>query len=192
MTSLGTEFWTKSYIESKTGWDIGFPSPPLIEYCKQIPRETRILIPGGGNAHEWLALRDLGFENTHVLDLSPYPITQLKERFPDDEKLFMVGDFFSHEEHYDLVLEQTFFCALDPSLRTDYIQKMKEVISDGGALAGVLFRTEFERVGPPFGGNEDEYRSLFSEEFYLETMEPCRNSIPERMGNELFFIARPH
>ena len=39
---------------------------------------------------------------------------------------------------------------------------------------------------PPFGGNEGEYRALFADYFHIDVMEEANNSIPPRMGNELF------
>ena len=39
---------------------------------------------------------------------------------------------------------------------------------------------------PPFGGNIDEYRQLFSPYFRLKHISPCYNSYPARQGTELF------
>ena len=88
------------------------------------------------------------------------------------------------------MIEQTFFCALDPKLRLDYIQKCKKLLHHNGKLVGVLFGVEFPIQGPPFGGTKDEYESDFSKYFEIEVLEPCYNSIKPRSGNELFIIAR--
>ena len=87
---------------------------------------------------------------------------------------------------YDLVLEQTFFCALDPSRRGEYVRHMHSLIRPGGHLAGVLFNRSFDREGPPFGGSEAEYRELFAPYFDFKTLQPCYNSHPARQGAELF------
>ena len=95
-------------------------------------------------------------------------------------------NFFDHINSYDLILEQTFFCALDPNLREEYSRKMLELLNPGGILAGVLFDRTFDSKGPPFGGNKEKYLSYFTEKFQIKTFEPCYNSIPERACTELF------
>jgi len=86
-------------------------------------------------------------------------------------------------------VEQTFFCALDPSLRKDYVAKMVELLKPGGKLVGLLFDRQFEEAGPPFGGSKAEYEELFSGKLQISTLAPCYNSIGPRAGTELFLIA---
>lgn len=98
-------------------------------------------------------------------------------------------DFFAHQGKYDLIVEQTFFCALDPTLRPVYVQHMEELLKENGKLVGLLFDREFEG-GPPFGGTQSEYRSLLGARLDLPLMEPCYNSAAPRKGTEVFFIAK--
>ena len=93
-------------------------------------------------------------------------------------------------DQFDLILEQTFFCALDPSKRKDYVKKTSQLLQDSGKLAGVLFGIKFPFQGPPFGGSLEEYLTYFSSYFKLIKLEPCINSIDARFGNELFIIAQ--
>ena len=65
---------------------------------------------------------------------------------------------------------------------------MQELLNPGGKLVGLLFNRAFE-VGPPFGGNEKEYRDLLEEKFTIKTMASAYNSIEPRKATELFFIA---
>ena len=97
------------------------------------------------------------------------------------------GDFFELDKQFDLVLEQTFFCAIDPALRKKYVSKMHEIIKPGGKLVGVMFNRSFEG-GPPFGGEANEYRELFEPYFKVKVMEPCYNSISPRKGAEVFVV----
>ena len=103
--------------------------------------------------------------------------------FPS-ENLF-VTDFFQHGGKYDLILEQTLYCAIDPSLRTKYAQKVNELLKTGGKLVGLLFDRNFES-GPPFGGSKAKYMECFSPYFSHLKMEACYNSIEPRKGTELF------
>lgn len=185
---LSDQYWSDRYISGQTGWDTGGPTTPLKEYIDQLTnKDISILIPGCGNAHEAAYLADKGFTNITLIDISAILVKQLKEKFAGANIKIVHGDFFHHTNQYDLILEQTFFCALDPAQRKDYVEKMYTLLKPGGKLAGVLFNKNFEG-GPPFGGNADEYRKLFSPLFYIKTMEACYNSIKPRGGTELFII----
>ncbi len=191
ITKFGAEYWNSRYNKSETGWDIGSVSEPLKAYIDQLPdKDISILIPGCGNAYEAAYLLQHGFTNVTLIDISAVLVKAIKEKFAAsiDKQLHVIeGDFFKLDKQFDLVLEQTFFCALDPSLREAYVSKMADIVKPGGKLAGVLFNRDFEG-GPPFGGNKDEYLALFSDKFIVKTMETCYNSIEPRRGNELFVL----
>lgn len=181
------DFWNERYESQNTGWDIGTISTPLKDYFDQLEdRSMSILIPGAGNAYEAEYLVGLGFENVSIVDFALNPLSDFKQRNPSfpDERL-LLKDFFELEGEYDLIIEQTFFCALDPSLRTKYAKKMSELLSQNGKLVGVLFNRHFDE-GPPFGGNKEEYLTYFEDEFIVRKMEDCYNSILPRQGSELF------
>jgi methyl halide transferase len=191
MVNLDENFWTSRYREGNIGWDLGSPSPPLYQYLCQIEnKDLSILIPGGGNAYEVAAAYDLGLRNVHLLDISSVPI----DGFLKDHPFFPKSqvhheDFFLHDGAYDLILEQTFFCALNPELRKKYAAKMFDLLKPGGKLVGVLFDREFAG-GPPFGGSREEYIGYFKDFFEFEKFEACTNSVGPRDGSELFMILR--
>ena len=185
---LDDNYWSGRYINHTDAWDIGSVSTPLKEYFDQLTdKNISILIPGCGNSYEAEYLLQNGFTNVTLIDISSVLCKSLEEKFSNHTLHLNVicGDFFAHTGKYDLIVEQTFFCALDPSLRKKYAEKMYELLKPSGKLIGVLFNREFEG-GPPFGGNENEYRELFSSEFIIEKIEPCYNSIGPRKGTELF------
>lgn len=189
---LSASYWDERYNQQQTGWDIGYASTPIKEYIDQLAdKAIRILIPGAGNAYEARYLFDKGFTDITVLDISSVVInrlqTQLSKQYPTIK--LVTGNFFDHSGAYDLILEQTFFCALDPALRQQYVAKMHSLLSGNGKLAGLLFNRDFEN-SPPFGGNTGEYRQLFSSVFRMIRLEPCYNSIPERAGSELFLMVQ--
>mgnify|MGYP003111244822 FL=1 len=185
-------FWNHKYLSGETGWDIGQVSTPIKEYIDQLSdKNLKILIPGGGNSYEAEYLFENGFNNVFVVDISSIPLKNLAERIPSFPKENLLhADFFELEDTFDLILEQTFFCALDPSLREAYTDKMHQLLKPGGKLVGLLFNIPLNDDKPPFGGNKDEYENLFSEKFKIEKMETAYNSIPPRAGNELFFKLR--
>ena len=185
---LGETFWNNQYVANATGWDLGEVSPPLKAYIDQLTRKNmRILIPGCGNTHEADYLLQQGFTDITVIDIAPALVVQLKEKFASNPNIkIILGDFFEHVGEYDLILEQTFFCAINPPLRKDYVAKMKELLSTGGKLVGVLFDREFEQQGPPFGGCKCQYEPMFEKNFDFKTFELCNNSFVKRHGTELF------
>ncbi len=189
MKNLSKEFWNQKYLDSNTPWDIGDVSPPLKSFIDQIKNKNiRILIPGAGNAYEAVYLFENRFQNVFVCDWAEEAFDSLKTQIPTFPKShLLVSDFFELELEIDLILEQTFFCAIDPNLRHKYVQKSADLLSSGGLIAGLLFASEFPMEGPPFGGTATEYRKLFEPFFEIETLEIAKNSIKPRLGNELFF-----
>ncbi len=189
MPNLDHNFWNSRWTEGQTGWDIGDVSPAIRDYIDALTdKNIRILIPGCGNGYEGSYLHSLGFQNVYLMDLSELPLKAFAQSNPSFPKEHLIaGDFFKMQEHFDLVIEQTFFCALDPSLREAYCAQMKKILSPSGRIAGLLFDRDFEKAGPPFGGNELEYRTLFSRYFSKVQIEPCLKSIEPRQGTEVFF-----
>lgn len=189
---LDESFWSEKYLDGHTGWDIGYVSTPLKEYIDQLTdKELKILIPGGGNSYEAEYLFENGFKNVSVIDISTIPLENLLKRVPSFPKKNLLHlDYFELEETYDLIIEQTFFCALNPEIRKEYVQKTHQLLKPNGKLVGVLFNIPLNNDTPPFGGNELEYRSLFEEKFIIDIMETAYNSIPQRTGNELFVYMR--
>ena len=181
-------YWEDKYLKNATGWDLGLVSPPLKAYINQLDNKgLNILIPGAGNSYEAEYLFEQGFLNTKVLDIAQSPLNNLKHRapkFPDDQLIHQ--NFFDHDDTYDIIFEQTFFCALPPELRADYVDKMHELLKPKGKLVGLLFTFPLTENGPPFGGSQTEYISLFKEKFDLNILEESYNSFPKRQGNELF------
>ncbi len=186
------KYWTERYKANDIPWDTGGVTTPIKEYIDHLEDvNTRILIPGAGSAYEAEYCRKKGFENVYVVDLSKEALDRLAGRCPGFQKEHLLHqDFFTMEGEFDLILEQTFFCALPPVLRPDYVRKMNDLLAPGGYLAGVLFDDPLNDDHPPFGGNEAIYRSYFFPTFEEKIMARCYNSIPPRMGRELFIELR--
>lgn len=187
---LNDQYWSERYAKSQTGWDVGNVSPALKAYFDQLSTQSiSILIPGCGNAYEAEYLLQKGFTDVTLIDISGVLVQNLQVKLKDyiEKGVCRVihQDFFEHSGNYDLIVEQTFFCAIDPTLRPKYAKKMSELLKPTGHLVGLLFDREFVG-GPPFGGTKEEYIPYFSPYFDLKTIERCTNSISPRAGNELF------
>ncbi len=192
MIIMDDNYWSSRYEQQDAGWDTGSITAPLKDYFDQLAdKNISILIPGCGNSHEAEYLLQNGFSNITLIDISTLLCKQLQEKFTFNDAAIKIicGDFFEHTGQYDLIVEQTFFCALDPSLRKNYAEKIPQLLKPEGKLTGLLFNKNFEN-NPPFGGSEEEYRKLFAPYFAIEIMEPCYNSIKPRAGAELFIKLR--
>lgn len=190
MTHLNATYWSARYQQNAIGWDLGKISNPIKSYVDQLTNKNqKILIPGAGNSYEAEYLWNLGFQNIYVIDIASQPLINFKKRvldFPDEQ--LILGNFFDLDTTFDLIIEQTFFCALDPQLRTAYAKKCDDLLHSNGKITGVLFNFPLTDSGPPFGGNKDEYQTLFEQYFKINTLETCYNSEPSRENKELFFI----
>ena len=190
MNKLDKSFWEKRYQNNQTGWDVGYIATPLKDYMDQLSnKEIKILIPGAGNSHEAEYLWKNGFKNIYVLDIAEHPLKNFKNRIPDFPEANLIhADFFEIKDTFDLIIEHTFFCALNPDLREKYASKIHDLLNTNGKLIGLLFDFELTKEGPPFGGSKKEYSSYFSKHFSIKTLERAYNSIKPRQDRELFFI----
>lgn len=188
------EYWSNRYQEGKLGWDIGFPSPPLTTYVDQLTDTSiSILIPGAGYAHEAEYFWKKGFNNVFVIDIAELPLKRFQERNPTFPKSQLLQvDFFEHRSHYDLILEQTFFCSLIPTdeNRNKYARHMSRLLKPYGKLVGVWFDFPLtdDMEKRPFGGDKLLYLSYLDAFFECKTFNRCYNSILPRQGHELFGI----
>ena len=185
---LDQRYWNDRYLNNTAKWDLGQISTPIKEYVDGITnKNVKILIPGAGNSYEAEYLHKIGFSDITVIDIASEPLLNLESRLPKSHNLKLIKeDFFNHQGNYDLIIEQTFLCALELRFRESYPIKMSDLLNSSGILAGVLFTIDKNRSEPPFGGTMEEYRKLFEPLFKIETLEPCYNSVQDRKNKEVF------
>ncbi len=193
MHDLTDKYWNTRYLTDDFAWDLGDVSTPLKVYIEQLNnKDLNILIPGAGNSYEAEFLFNKGFKNVFVLDFAEAPLQNIKKRIPNFPSHQLIQEnFFEHQGQYDLIIEQTFFCAINPSLRQQYVEHMKALLKPTGKLVGLLFNDVLNSDKPPFGGNTQEYQTLFSPLFEIKLMETAYNSIKPREGRELFVMMQP-
>jgi SAM-dependent methyltransferase len=195
-TQLDEAFWRRRYETNQTGWDTGAITPPLREYFDQLgPADhRRILIPGAGRAYEAEYLHKKGFTNVFVADIALEALQALQQRVYDFPATHLLQeDFFKLQPTslFDMLVEQTFFCALDPALRPAYAEQCAHLLRPGGIVVGLLFETNFgDSSEPPFGGTREEYRAYFEPYFDFVHFETAYNSLRPRQGRELFICLK--
>lgn len=201
MKNINTRaFWQNRYRQGEIEWDMGYVSPPIKHYIDtklhNADKDLSILIAGAGNGYEAQYLHELGFNHVVVVDLAPIPLNNLAKKVQTFNKNHLLQkDFFQLDEdkyQFDLSIEQTFFCAIPPQRRAEFVNKTHALLKPEGRLVGVLWNCNFEGNLPPFGGNKTEYQTLFEKQFHFATFSDCTNSHPKRQGRELFidFIAK--
>lgn len=182
------EYWSDRYQNNNTPWDVGQPSHPIAEYIDQVNNKSiKVLIPGSGNSYEAAYMYNQGFQNVYIIDIAQEPLTRFQSKHPYFPKSQILnGDFFEMTGRFDLIIEQTFFCALHPGDRLRYASQVNRLLSSSGQLVGVLFDDPLFEDHPPFGGSKSIYEPIFSKYLDVQIMERCYNSILPRAGRELF------
>lgn len=144
---------------------------------------------GCGSGHDARLFAQHGFE-TIGFDISPTALA-VASRLSEGSGLpvsFERADFFELPTRYpawfDVVVEHSFFTAIDPSQRPAYVEVVAAILRPGGELIG-LFREHDRPGGPPHGTSTDELRALFGRRFDVERLEPTDRSIDHRRGEEL-------
>lgn len=190
--------WDDLYLEKTTPWDKGVPAPPLLEWIAANPGQIggRVLVPGCGLGHDVRALAALpGVTGVVGLDLSPTAVA-LAEGFPKvGTESYLAGDLFAlapdHLETYDWVWEHTCFCAIDPSMREDYVSAVHGALKPGGHLLAVFYLDPYDDEhqpggGPPHGSSLEELSTRFEESgrFLIEHSAVPGKAYPGREGLE--------
>lgn len=185
-------YWQNRYANQDTPWDAGAITAPLKLYFDQLKDlNTKILIPGCGNGYEASYLHNKKFTNVFIADIALAPLLKFKSNNPDfPESNILQEDVFKLEESFDLIIEQTFFCALHPSDRNKYARRMANLLSENGKLVGLLFDIPLKETGPPYGGNKLLYEEILAPFFEKISISACYNSILPRAGKELFITVQ--
>lgn len=186
-----SDFWEQRYRTGDAGWDLGQPSPPFVALLNgpDCPAPGRVVVVGSGRGHDALLFARHGFTVTGV-DFAPSAVTaaQTAAEQAGLPATFVQADFFTlpatHAGAFDYVLEHTFFCAIDPARRPEYVEVVHALLRPGGELIG-LFYAHGRSGGPPWTTDADEIRRLFAPRFTVERLEVAADSAERRRGQEL-------
>lgn len=195
---LSATDWEARYQEKNTPWDLQGATPEFVRLAKEgwFPKRGKALVPGGGRGYDAIHLAQLGLE-VDLVDFAPSALQAALELASQEkttiyayrENFFELPKRGYHQEAYDLILEYTFFCAIDPSLRKDYVSAVHRLLKPNGLFLGLFFPLSTDKEGPPFVVSKEEVEKLFSPYFQLEFMEP-QESIKPRAGREFLGIFR--
>lgn len=197
-TDLSPDAWNSRYQSGDTPWDLSGPTPEFKRLLDEgnLPPRGRVLVPGGGRGYDAVLFAERKFE-VDLVDFAPQALeAALIEAARQKLTVFVYRqDFFAlpelpyHACSYDIILEYTFFCAIDPALRPAYVKTAAALLKPGGLLVGLFFPLEMDKPGPPFVVSEKEVRELFAADFEI-TIEKPQMSIKARAGREFLGLFR--
>ena len=188
------KFWEDIYLNNDTGWDLGDPTPVFIEISKQI-KPGKLIILGCGRGYDAVMFAKKGFEVTAV-DFSPSAVNFLSNLSNKNkvkvniiqEDLFILNERYIN--HFDYVIEQTCFCAIDPNRRIEYEKLVRTIIKVNGSLIGLWFPLgkRIKEGGPPWGVSEFEVKSIFKNNWIIKKEENPVLSVKKRKNREKLII----
>ncbi len=166
--------WSIRYAMSQTPWDLGEPHAELVTRLDDDPglgtgAPGRALVPGCGSGYDAEAMADAGWSVT-ALDFAA-SAQKLVEAKLGDRGEFVLGDLFEYQptDPFDLVLDHTCFCAIDPHRRPEYGQAAAGWLKPGGRFVSIVFPKgkPVEHGGPPHAMTTEDLRVALGAAFAM-------------------------
>ena len=188
------EYWENIYLNNDTGWDLGAPTPYIEKISDKI-KKGKVIILGCGRGYDAVMLAKKGFEVTAV-DFSPSAIKFLNNLADKQGVLVKIiqkdifslkGNFYGH---FDYIIEQTCFCAIDIKRRSEYEILVNKLLKVKGQLIGLWFPIgkEVAEGGPPFGVSIKEIKLLFRDKWNIVKEEFSNLTVKKRQNREKIII----
>ena len=194
--SENPDYWNDRYSNNEIGWDIGTPTPIFVNFFKKFKSKKNILIPGVGKGHDALFLSKKN-HNVFAVDFSMKAISNIKKKALEANTTLnlICEDFFNLNNlngKIDIILEYTFFCAINPNKRIKYIHKSSELLKTDGLFVAILLPINkiLNDDGPPFGVNLAKTLRDFEKYYDIIECEKSDLSIKPRIDNEVFVLMR--
>ncbi|BAC88759.1 methyltransferase domain-containing protein [Gloeobacter violaceus] len=185
-------FWEYRYRGGQDRWDLGQPAPTFVHLLSgsEAPPLGTVAVPGCGRGHDALLFAARGYK-VCGFDFAADAIadaTRLALR-AGAAATFLQQDLFNLPRPFaglfDLVVEHTCFCAIDPVRREEYVEIVHWLLKPGGELVAIFFAHP-RPGGPPYRTDAGEIERLFSPRFKITALLPAPMSVPSRRGEELF------
>jgi SAM-dependent methyltransferase len=183
-------FWDQLYREGNDGWELGRGAPPLLRWLTQHPpRGKKVLVVGAGRGHEAAFAASLGAQVT-ALDFAEAAVTALRALATVEKLEVRQQDLFELKApEWDLVVEHTCFCAIEPARRDEYVAAVATALHEGGELVGLFWAHE-RPGGPPYATTRAELQQRFGARFDWIFDEVAPDSVAARQGQELLVVLR--
>jgi len=178
-------YWAARYREGETAWDLGGPCPVFVALLASpnAPPRGKVAFPGCGHGHDVAYWRAQGYDavgfDFAVRSVDP-PIEPLD--------VFELGA--RHPHAFDVIVEYTCYCSIDPARRTEYATSLHAALRPGGTLIALLFPVEARADGPPFGIDVAEIADVLGAGLELVRLETPADSVGPRHGRERLAVFR--
>ncbi|KAG5530372.1 hypothetical protein RHGRI_025345 [Rhododendron griersonianum] len=189
--------WEKCWEQELTPWDLGQPTPVIVHL-----HQTDM--PNGKRHQQDMRTDDMTFGYDVVaiacperyvvgVDLSDKAIKKAVEfssSLPNaDYFTFLKEDFFIWHptELFDLIFDYTFFCAIEPGMRSAWASRMQYLLKPDGELITLMFPISDHVSGPPYKVSITEYYSAL---YYEEVLHPLGFKAVSIVENDLAIGAR--
>ncbi|XP_050256862.1 probable thiol methyltransferase 2 isoform X1 [Quercus robur] len=161
-----TDGWEKSWEQGVTPWDLGQPTPILVHLHQTgaLPK-GRALVPGCGSGYDVAAIAcpERYVVGLDISDIAIKKAVELSSSLPNASYFnFLKADFFTWNpsELFDLILDYTFFCAIEPDMRLAWAQRIRDLLKPGGELITLMFPISDHVGGPPFKVSISDYEEV--------------------------------
>lgn len=193
-------FWEDIYSSGRAGWDLGTPTPVFQRLLSEgaVP-PGRVIVLGAGRGHDAREFARRGFEVIAV-DFAADAVEAMRAALtPVAHHEILHHDLFQLpsglDATFDVVLEYTCYCAIDPSRRAEYADVVARLLKPGGHYVALAFPlnahtgVDAHAGGPPFAVSAQELIDLLTARgLELVRREMPRDSIKPRRGREELII----
>ncbi|KAG8661504.1 hypothetical protein MANES_01G010300v8 [Manihot esculenta] len=158
--------WEKCWEQGLTPWDLGQPTPALLHlhHTGSLPK-GRTLVPGCGSGHDVVAIAcpERYVVGLDVSDKAIKKAEELSSLSPNANCFtFLRADFFSWHpsELFDLIFDYTFFCAIEPEMRSRWAMQIQNLLKPDGELITLMFPIDDHIGGPPYKVSVSDYEEV--------------------------------
>jgi SAM-dependent methyltransferase len=169
-----------------------------VDFFAEHPIRGRVLVPGCGLGHDVRALAAAGAEAIGI-DIAPSAVEAARKFPPAGRERYDMADLFALPPPlrgaFDWVWEHTCFCAIDPSMRTAYVEAVAGALAPGGHLLAIFYldpANDHPDEGPPFEVSLAELDRLFLPRFTLVREWLPAHAYPGREGREWIRLMTRH
>ncbi|MBN1448266.1 MAG: methyltransferase domain-containing protein [Bacteroidetes bacterium] len=202
------EYWDAAYAEERDNWDMGTPTPVFVDLLTRMGMNfqplgdrdysalgctPRVLLPCSGRGYDALLFAGYGWEVTAV-DFAEHPLRWLRTEAAHaglpveilQEDMFTLSR--SHPQQFDLLVEYTCVCAIDPVRHAEFVALACEVLRPGGTVMALLFPVDGRPGGPPFSIDVEDFKRQMAPYFDLRHESTPSTSVKPRRGRERLLL----
>lgn len=184
----GANGWQHLYEINDIPWDFGESAPALVKVIAEenLP-DGLAVVPGCGYGYD---IKALASEKRKVIgvDIAPLAVEAARKTIGDTPNAeIILHDFFTLDldGQVDLLYDYTFLCALPPSMRPQWAEKLAKLLKVGSTVVTLMFPMVPMEGGPPFSLTVETYKELLEPYgFHLYRLDRDITSFPRRQGRE--------